>query len=102
MKTVSATDVNHRPGAVIDTAMREGIIGILRRGRLVALLARDPVGVPDTIPWETITAQELLSRLSEILGQTENDNGAYIITRNGREVAWMLPRCMLKNLGLEL
>lgn len=102
MKKVTATELSRTPGAVVDLALREGMIAVTRHGRLVALLSCERVDAPPDIASQTITANKLLTGLSEILEQTENDKGFYTLTRNGREVAWLLPRRMLKELGLEL
>jgi len=102
MKQISATEFSRTPGATLDAAMREGMVAVIRHRRLVALLSRDPVDLPTTLPVTTITASYLWANLSAILDETENDRQAYIITRNEREVAWLLPRCMLRELGMEL
>lgn len=102
MQQINATDFTRHTGAIIDRVLREGMLAVIRHHRLAALLSRDPVAVPEGVVQQTITAVELWNQMSTILDGTRCDTTAYTITRNGRPVAYLLPRRMLRELGLEL
>lgn len=102
MDKISATTFVKTPGNVIDLALRNGCIAITRRRRVVALLSREAIPLPDEISSLVLTASALLATLSAALDHTAADTHAYTITRHGRPVAWLLPRRLLRDLALEI
>ena len=101
MKKISATELNRRPGAAIDAALREGHIAITKWRQLAALLAREAPALVAGLEWQTATATQLVTDPT-ILTNTHNNTGIYQITRQGTIVAYLLPRMYLDELGLEL